>query len=533
MVSDGQDACMGGQAGARARWLAIGGLLALVIGLRGPIAPAVAAVAPTPQGLTLVQDAVISDDGRLHELTLHSLALGRDAKVRVLLPSDYDEPTATTTRYPMLLALHGAGNNEKQWTVRSQIEQHTAALGLITVMPEGEPHGFYSDWLDGPQIETFHLGELVPWIDAHYRTVGTRSGRAIVGLSMGGYGSLVYAARHPDLFVSAAEFSGAIDIADLTVAEAVALEVLGYGDDRRWGPYLTHEANWRGHNPADLLGNLRWTTLRGTTGTGVLCPGDEVDDVLLEVGVFAMHQGFLPRITLAGIPYDFTLRPCGTHSWRYWDLDIVQWLPGLMATFADPPAPPVVFDYRTTDAAWSIYDWDFSVERPAIEFLDLTAVSPAGLTARGSGPLAVATAPVYEPGATYSLRSTSAGAITVPVALLPDLALTAPPGPATTATAVADAAGRLRFSLDLGPAHTANQYSVEGLAAEALGAASYFRTVDVTIARTADASQPTSTTTVVSGGRRELPATGTESALPAAAAALVGALALLRIRRAS
>lgn len=495
--------------------------LVLVAMLAGTVGPAAATpVSGSADGLQLIADEQLSDDGRLRQLTLHSTALGRDARVRLLLPAGYD--ATGTERFPMLLLLHGAGGNHAQWTDRSDIEGLTAPLDLIVVMPEGEPNGFYSDWLDGPQLETFHLGELVPWIDEHYRTVGTRAGRAIAGQSMGGFGSMVYAARHPDLWVAAAELSGAVDVADLTIAEAAVLEALGYGDDRRWGPYLTHEATWRGHNPPDLAGNLRWTDLFLRTGTGVLCPGDEADDVFLEAGVFVMHQGFTPRLSLAGVPYDYVFRPCGTHSFLYWQADMAEWLPRLMDTFGSPPPAPTVFDYRTTDAAWSLYDWSFAVDRPAVEFVDLTSVSPDGLTARGSGPLAVTTPPSYESGATYRLTTNQAGAVTVPVGVAPDLELTVPSGAPPGATDVrAGDDGRLRFTIDLGPAHTANQYSPEGIAAEALAAATYFRQVTVAIERVTGPPAPI----VAPASEQTLPATGGDQSLTAVALLMVGALA--------
>src|SRR5438128_1855963 len=59
--------------------------------------------------------------------------------------------------------------------------------------------------------ETYHMRELIPWIDSHYPTVADRSGRAIAGLSMGGFGAMTYAAKHPDLFAAAGSFSGAVD----------------------------------------------------------------------------------------------------------------------------------------------------------------------------------------------------------------------------------------------------------------------------------------------------------------------------------
>ena len=464
----------------------VGVALACALGVLTAPATATPTPAPDAVGLTLVHDEVLSPDGRLHELTLHSDALGRDAKARLLLPAGYGTVANAATRYPMLLLLHGAGSSERSWTEATDIEGQTAALDLIVVMPEGGDIGFYTDWLDGPQWETFHLEELVPWIDTTYRTIGTRAGRAIAGLSMGGFGSMSYPARHPDRFVAAASFSGAVNIADAGVAEEAALQALGYGDERRWGPYLTHEANWRGHNPPDLASNLRSLALRLTTGTGVPCAGDAATAAFTEAGVAAMATGFELALTKAVVPHELEIRPCGTHEWHYWEADLGHWLPPLMAIFAEERAAPAVFDYRTTEPTADVWGWSFTAHRPATEFLDLKGVSTAGLTAVGSGLVDVVTAPVYEPGATYSLATTTAGVVAVPVAALPTV-MTLPPTPAGTAELVARPDGRLSFTVDLGPAHTLDQYSVEGIAAEALAVGSYFRSASVAITKIAAA----------------------------------------------
>ena len=55
-----------------------------------------------------------------------------------------------------------------------------------------------------PKLETFTIEQLIPWVDGHYRAAARRRGRAVAGLSMGGFGAMSYAARHPDLFASAA-----------------------------------------------------------------------------------------------------------------------------------------------------------------------------------------------------------------------------------------------------------------------------------------------------------------------------------------
>jgi S-formylglutathione hydrolase FrmB len=78
--------------------------------------------------------------------------------------------------------------------------------------------GWYSDWkgeTDGhfaPQWETYHITQLVPFIDANFNTIKNRSGRAIAGASMGGFGALKYAGRFPGVFSAVGSFSGGTDL---------------------------------------------------------------------------------------------------------------------------------------------------------------------------------------------------------------------------------------------------------------------------------------------------------------------------------
>jgi S-formylglutathione hydrolase FrmB len=144
-------------------------------------------------------------DERLEEWTLRTPALADPTRVRVLLPAGYRADPRR--RYPVLYLLHGADSDYRSWTRYGDAEAITARAPLIVVMPDGGRMGWYTDWYVGdqpvqPMWETYHVGELVPWIDATYRTIATRGGRAIAGLSMGGYGALSYAARHPSTFAA-------------------------------------------------------------------------------------------------------------------------------------------------------------------------------------------------------------------------------------------------------------------------------------------------------------------------------------------
>src|SRR5439155_12725137 len=134
----------------------------------------------------------------------------------------------------------------------------------IFVAPDGGAGGYYSDWYNTggggpPMYETYHVDQLVPLIDQHFRTVGTRDGRALIGESMGGFGVLTYAARHPDLFGAAASLSGFVDTNTLPGIGVLTFAPLlqAAAPTSIWGPRQTEEVRWRGHNPTDLAGNLR------------------------------------------------------------------------------------------------------------------------------------------------------------------------------------------------------------------------------------------------------------------------------------
>jgi S-formylglutathione hydrolase FrmB len=438
---------------------------------------------PAPRAeaaVTLVADEVLSDDGRLHELTLHSEVLGRPTRVRMLLPTGYDDPSNAAARYPVLLLLHGATSDHATWTRLSDIEGHSADDDVIIVMPEGGAFGFYSDWLDGPAWETYHLDELLPWVESTYRAVGTRTARAVAGVSMGGFGAMSYAARHPDRFVAVGSFSGVVDLTGLAAAETAVLQSIFIAPPELWGPFLTHEATWRSHNPADLARNLRGVAIHHTTSTGVPCVGDDAVEGPIEAIVYVMNLSLDHQLTIAGVDHDFVVRPCGTHGIHYPDRDVGAWLTVLDGILAAPPPPPSAFDYRTAEPSFDVWGWSFAVQRPARELLDLHAVSPAGLTVTGSGSVEVASPPDYEPGASYRVTSSSASVATLPVGLVPALG-TGAASPPTTTTSTADAEGRLRFTVDLGPAHTANQFSPEGILAEALALGTYYRSATITI----------------------------------------------------
>lgn len=146
--------------------------------------------------------------------------LRKPVNVRFYLPADYD-PGA---EYEVLYLLNGGAEDYLQWSeavadaVASDNEGDDEGFEGIVVMPEGGKAGFYNDWHGytqgnfAPLWQTFHMEQLVPWVDDHLATSGDESDRAIAGLSMGGFGALKYAVQYPELFSAVGSFSGGTDI---------------------------------------------------------------------------------------------------------------------------------------------------------------------------------------------------------------------------------------------------------------------------------------------------------------------------------
>jgi S-formylglutathione hydrolase FrmB len=282
-------------------------------------------------------------DPRLTDLELSTPALKTPTHVRVLVPEGYDQSTES---YPVLYLLHGAFGNDTDWTAVGDAEAITAGRPLIVVMPDGGRGGWYTNWDNRgaggpPEWETYHVGELIPWVDDHYRTVATRDGRAIAGLSMGGFGAISYAARHPDLFDWAGSFSGAVDVIhNAFVVGVIDLEAPldgGLPDDQ-FCDRILNQPNWQAHDPWTQAPNLRGMTIEIDTGNGQPGPYDGTRNYYdpIEQQVHGMSVSLHQRLLALGIPHIWDDYGPGTHSWPYWQRDLRQALPSVLDTLAGP-----------------------------------------------------------------------------------------------------------------------------------------------------------------------------------------------------
>lgn len=282
-------------------------------------------------------------DERTLDLTVDSPAMGGTVPVRLLLPAGWSRNA--TRDWPVLWLLHGGFDDYRSWTAKGDAARALATAGagrdVLVVMPDASSCGWYSDWWNRgrggpPRWETFHLAELRLLLERDYHA-GKR--RAIAGPSMGGYGAMAYAARHPGMFEAAASFSGAVNTRHhgsegISPPLAVAVSVVfGCGRvdwQRLWGDPLLQERIWRAHNPYDLAERLRGTRLYVASGDGT--PGAE--DTIgrhdpLERAAYAVTLSFTERLEELGIPATTHFYP-GTHRWAYWARELRAALPLLL-----------------------------------------------------------------------------------------------------------------------------------------------------------------------------------------------------------
>jgi S-formylglutathione hydrolase FrmB len=383
-------------------------------------------------------------------------SLAFQSGVCIYLPPGY---VSSGLRYPVLYLLHGGGGDQADWVTHGHVRSDMDKLvrsdprkALIVVMPDGRDAQWYDSYDRSIQNERYFFDYVIPYVDRHFRTIADRAGRAITGLSNGGYGALHFAAKRPDLFVAAGSMSGNVG----------GRSFGGLGTPVAPGGPAFQEVGtyYYGNVPAELVVNLDYLDL--VINWGSRCSSDLSYDLCARWGfeqLFRLdNQHLRDRLIAVGHRGRFVYSEDeGAHGWRWWPKWLVEKdLPVFFPRLADPEpasAPAIVsgprlpFRYRSIATRFSVYGYDVRVRRTAREFLDLRAVNARGFTVQGSGKATILTPALYRPGRTYVVAGAGG----------------------RSRTLTADAAGRLRVVVDLGPSHPAEQYSAQGRAREASG----------------------------------------------------------------
>ena len=162
--------------------------------------------------LLAVATGVVAQE-KVHTVEFYSPAVERTMKYNILLPRDYD---LSSERYPVLYLLHGLTQNFTAWGLSNGSPYYAGLYDdLIVVMPDAG-NSWYVNWApnkDGrPNNWEDHIvHDVVNHVDWNFRTIARREGRAIAGLSMGGFGAITLGLRNPEMFISIGSTSGALE----------------------------------------------------------------------------------------------------------------------------------------------------------------------------------------------------------------------------------------------------------------------------------------------------------------------------------
>jgi S-formylglutathione hydrolase FrmB/predicted MFS family arabinose efflux permease len=289
-----------------------------------PARPRTPAAGAGPGGLEVLSDVTRGE--RLREITVGSSALGRPASLLLLTPPGFS--TTSPRRWPVLMLLHGADDGPSSWTREAALVERSGELDALVVLPEAGSVGFYTDWQhpdatgSPPRWEGFHLDEIPQLLAARYRAGPTR---VVAGVSMGGYGAIVYAAKRPGMFAAAASYSGLLHITRRGMPAFIAAMLLREREQRHalWGSPRRDRARWLANDPYHLAERLRGTALYLSCADGKPPPTDDVPpgSGMLERWVAPTTESLATRLAALGIPVTVS-RGHGAHEWPTWQREL-------------------------------------------------------------------------------------------------------------------------------------------------------------------------------------------------------------------
>jgi S-formylglutathione hydrolase FrmB len=247
----------------------------------------------------------------LQDVTFHSSSLDRDMQYRVILPAAFDK----TKKLRVVYLLHGNGENLRSWSNYSDVARF-AERGLSLVMPEGD-ESYYLNAATRPKdrYEDYIASDLIRDVESRFPAASDRWHRAIVGVSMGGFGAVTLSLKHPDLFVFAAGLSSAIDVPSRPFSW------------QRIGQYRGHAAIFGPWGSDTRRNNDPFVLARKVYPSAMpylyLTCGEQE-------GLLPSNRKFSALLAQRHFQYEFHTGP-GNHDWNQWN----RVLPGVFASLVE------------------------------------------------------------------------------------------------------------------------------------------------------------------------------------------------------
>jgi len=260
----------------------------------------------------------IFSQGKVFESkTIESKILGKPVKYSVYLPSDYD---ISNRNYPVLYLLHGFTDNETAWIQFGEVNlsadnaiDKRDAPPMIIIMPDAGLSWYIDNFSGKVKYEDMFFNEFIPYIEKNYRIRSEKEFRAIAGLSMGGFGALIYSFRHSEMFSSCVAMSAGI-WTNTEIKEKMKSNQYNFLEV--YGPMIGDSlpAYWKMNNILNLARTYPKEKLE-SVNYYIDC-GDKDNHI---EGNCTLHLILKER----GINHEFRVRE-GEHNWSYWRDGIID-----------------------------------------------------------------------------------------------------------------------------------------------------------------------------------------------------------------
>jgi putative tributyrin esterase len=251
---------------------------------------------------------------KMIDVTFHSASLNRDMQYRAVLPANI----APGRKLPVLYLLHGGGGGFHDWSNYSDVARY-AEQGLILVMPEGH-NSYYTNSADRPQdrYEDYIVSDLIADVEHRFPVADGRAHRAIAGISMGGFGAVVLALKHPDLFIFAGGFSSALDVPSRPFSM------------KRWGQWREHRAIFGPWESQSRRASDPFVLARSVDP-------DKAPYIFLscgeQEGLLPANRKFAALLQARRFRYEFHTGP-GGHDWNQWNRRLPDLIESMMQHLA-------------------------------------------------------------------------------------------------------------------------------------------------------------------------------------------------------
>ena len=284
--------------------------------------------------------------GVISPASVRSATLGENINYNVYLPAGYAD---STRRYPVLYLLHGRGDSMAAWTqVKSRLDELIGSGEIpptIAIMPDAPWSSRASWYVDsayrgadpGRPVETAFFRDLIPHVDASYRTIADRTGRAVAGYSMGGAGALRYSLAHPEIFGASIALSPAVYF-PLPPADSSTREFGAFGKGK--DPFS--EATYLRLNWPAALKSFAATGLQSHLYIAV---GDDeyknpkAIDATHDLD-FEAHVVFNQAVRVPTLTSEFRVVD-GGHDWDVWGPTFAEGAKYIFQYIGKPPAVPM------------------------------------------------------------------------------------------------------------------------------------------------------------------------------------------------